>query len=298
MGTSVDLMALVKRIVELVMPDLRAYYRVPRKGKIVATYPSNGHYWADVQPLRNDDSIDESEPVIPKVEIPIMWAGPKRGVVCPPLVGTHCDITYYDGDPDFPRISNFRWHISQAPDCEVGAYIIQQIPGVHIKIDAKSNIIHVTPANRISEIGSDRTCEIGDNQLENIGKTNTRFVGDDETITVSKNKTENVEQNRVSNITEDDLTTAANWTVKVEGLARVEADERIEVIAPEIVRQGNEIATGADGEIGTAQERSHKTHEGSYTLTGPQTINGDVVINGNLITTGNSNAGSRSGGAI
>ncbi|WP_320175798.1 bacteriophage T4 gp5 trimerisation domain-containing protein [Maridesulfovibrio sp.] len=297
MGTSVDLMALMKRIVELVMPDLRAYYRVPRKGKIVATYPSNGRYWADVQPLRNDDSIDESEPVIPKVEIPIMWAGPKRGVVCPPLVGTHCDITYYDGDPDFPRISNFRWHVSQAPDCEVGAYIIQQIPGVHIKIDAKSNIIHVTPANRISEIGSDRTSEIGDNQLENIGKTNTRFVGDDETITVNKNKTENVEQNRVSNITEDDLTTAANWTVKVEGLARVEADE-VEIVAKKITRQGEETVTGHNGEIGKSYERTHREHEGSYNLKGNQVIDGDLIINGNLKTTGNSNAGSRSGGPI
>lgn len=296
MGT--DLLTLLKRVVELAMPNLRTYYRITRKAKVVATYASDGSYWADIQPLRNDESVDDTEPVIPKVEIPILWAGPLRGVVCPPLPGTFCDLTYYDGDPDYPRISNFRWHVSAAPQCEVDGFIIQQQPGVHIKIDAEANIIHFTPANRISEIGKDRTSKIGDNQNEKIGKNNTRTVGEDETITVSGNKIENVEGHRVSNITGDDLTTAATWTVLVDGTARVESSERIEIIAPEILRQGNETSTGADGEIGTSHERTNREHEGSYTLTGPQVINGDVTINGNLTTSGNSNAGTRSGGTI
>lgn len=136
MAGSNDLRALLKRVVELVMPNLRAYYRVPRKGLIVKSYASAGAYYADVQPLRNDDSVDEREPVIPKVEIPILWGGPDRGVVCPPMAGTLCDITYYDGDPDYPRISNFRWQKNKAPSCELGGFIIQQSPGVYIKIDA------------------------------------------------------------------------------------------------------------------------------------------------------------------
>lgn len=287
---STDLLTLLKRVVELAMPNLRAYYRITRKAKVVATYASKGFYYADVQPLRNDESVDESEPVIPKVEIPIMWAGPLRGVVCPPLPGTYCDLTYYDGDPDYPRISNFRWHVSAAPTCEVDAFIIQQQPGVHIKIDAESNIIHFTPANRINEIGDSRD--------EKIGVDNTRLVGEDETITVGGNKVENVEGHRVSNITGDDTIYAATWTVEVTGPARVQSDERIEVIAPEIVRQGNETTTGQNGEIGNSYEHTNRTHKGSYSLTGPQTINGDLTINGNLITTGNSNAGSRSGGPI
>lgn len=142
-----DLKALLKRVMELVRPDLRAYYRVVRKAKVVKTYASDGRYWADVQPLRNDDSEDPAEPVVPKVEIPILWAGPKRGVVCPPEVGTYCDLEYYDGDPDFPRISNFRWHGMDAPEIEVGGFIIQQEPGVHFKIDADKNIEIKTPGN-------------------------------------------------------------------------------------------------------------------------------------------------------
>ena len=286
MGT--DILALLKRVMELAMPNLRAYYRITRKAKVVATYASDGTYWADVQPLRNDESVDETEPVVPKVEIPIIWAGPERGVVCPPLPGTFCDLTYYDGDPDYPRISNFRWHVSAAPECEVDGFIVQQTPGVHIKIDAESNIIHLTPANRISEIGKDRTGSIGDNQKEEIGKNNTRTVGGDETITVGGDKTEKIKGHRVSNVRGDDLTGAANWTVEISGAATIKA--------PQINLVGNLSSMGTNGEIGTTQERAHREHEGSYLLNGTQTINGDLHINGNLTTSGNSNAGTRTGG--
>lgn len=132
--SEVDLKKLLKRVVELVMPNLRHYYRLPRKGRVVKAYASDGQYWADVQPLRNDDSDDANEPVITKIEIPILWGGPERGVVCPPTVGTLCDITYYDGDPDYPRISNFRWAKNKAPNCALGGFIIQQSPDVYFLI--------------------------------------------------------------------------------------------------------------------------------------------------------------------
>ncbi|GEM_PF-487039 len=279
---STDVLTLMKRVVELAMPNLRAYYRITRKAKVVATYASKGVYYADVQPLRNDDSVDEKEPVIPRVEIPIMWAGPLRGVVCPPLPGTHCDLTYYDGDPDYPRISNFRWHVSQAPECEVDAFIIQKTPGVHIKIDSESNIIHFTPADRINEIGTNRD--------EKIGVNNTRLVGSDENITVGGNKTETVDGHRISNVTGDDETFAANWTIEVDGMALVKA-EHIKMQAEQITRQGNETTTGVDGEIGQSSEKTHRTHEGSYTCLGKVTCS-------ELVVTGNSHAATRSGGSI
>lgn len=146
---SSDLAALLKRVVELVMPDLRSYYRVVKKARVVKTYASDGRYYCDVQPLRNDESVDETEPVIPKVEIPILWGGPKRGIVCPPEAGTYCDLEYYDGDPNYPRISNFRWRANKAPTAEVGALVIQKAPGTSIKIDAGHNMRHKTPARII-----------------------------------------------------------------------------------------------------------------------------------------------------
>jgi len=144
---NIDLKALLKRVMELVMPDLRSYYRIVRKAKVTKSYASDGQYWADVQPLKNDESVDESEPVIPRVEIPVMWGGPERGIVCPPAIGTFCDLSYYDGDPNYPRISNFRWHGMKAPAVEIGGLIIQQAPGVYFKIDAQKNIEIVTSGN-------------------------------------------------------------------------------------------------------------------------------------------------------
>ena len=156
-----DLRRLLKRVVELAMPDLRSYYRMVRKAKVVKTYASDGQYWADVQPLLNDENIDAREPVISRVEIPILWAGPNRGVVCPPLVGAMCDLSFYDGDPAYPRISNFRWKGNAAPECEVGAFIIQKGPGVSIKIDVTNNIIEVTDTDIINQAGQHWTIVAG-----------------------------------------------------------------------------------------------------------------------------------------
>lgn len=155
-----DLKSLLKRTMELVMPDLRSYYRMVRKARVVKTYASDGRYWVDVQPLQNDESVDEREPVIPRVELPVLWAGPQRGVVCPPEVGTCCDLTYYDGDPNYPRISNFRWHGMTAPEVEIGGLIIQREPGTHIKIDASNNIICVTPTDVLATAGGDWTITV------------------------------------------------------------------------------------------------------------------------------------------
>jgi len=158
-----DLKALLKRVFELIMPDLRSYYRITRKGKIVKTYASDGKYWADVQPLRNDESEDADEPVIAKIEIPVIWAGPNRGVICPPAVGSFCDLSYYDGDPNYPRISNFRWHGNGAPAAAIGDFIIQSEPGTYIKIDAAKNIIFVTPGDIKEQAGGNKTADIAGN---------------------------------------------------------------------------------------------------------------------------------------
>ena len=150
MSDKTDLKKLLQRVIELVMPDLRHYYRLPRKGQVVKSYASDGQYWADVQPLRNDESVDKNEPVISRVEIPILWGGPNRGVVCPPAAGTLCDITYYDGDPNYPRISNFRWLKNKAPVAAIGELIIQYSPSIFHRISSTGSWIngplHVTGA--------------------------------------------------------------------------------------------------------------------------------------------------------
>jgi hypothetical protein len=181
--SEVDLKKLLKRVRELVMPNLRHYYRLPRKGRVVKAYASDGQYWADVQPLRNDDSDDAAEPVITRIEIPILWGGPERGIVCPPAVGTLCDITYYDGDPDYPRISNFRWARNMAPACELGGFIIQQSPNVYIQI---------TPAGKLLIKSATASMDMGTLDIiadVNItgGLTVSESISADENITAGGN---------------------------------------------------------------------------------------------------------------
>ena len=108
-----------------------------------------------MQPLRNDEQPDPNEPVIPHVEIPVLWGGPNRGVVCPPQAGTLCDLSYYDGDPNYPRISNFRWQGNGAPSCGLTELIVQQEPGTSIHIDKSHNVITLSPANWEVRVGGD-----------------------------------------------------------------------------------------------------------------------------------------------
>ena len=158
-----SLLDMIRKAVEIGMPDMRHYYRMTKKAKVVAAYASDGKYYADVQPLRNDETVDAAEPVVPKAEIPIMWAGPRRGVVCSPAVGTFCDLSYYDGDPNYPRISNFRWHDMDAPEAALNEFVIQLEPGVEIRIDKQKHIVTLTPEDVRTEAGKDWTLAVGGN---------------------------------------------------------------------------------------------------------------------------------------
>lgn len=170
---SADLIILLKKVVEIVMPNLRKYYRVTRKAVVVKTYASDGAYFADVQPLRNDESVDENEPVISKIAIPVIWGGPNMGVVCPPMEGSYCDLSYYDGDPNYPMITNFRWHGNGAPACDVGGFIIQLEPGVSIEIDPDKNIVQLTPTSHETEVGKNWTITAGENVVVTAGESAT-----------------------------------------------------------------------------------------------------------------------------
>jgi hypothetical protein len=133
-----DLRELLRRAIELAQPNLRKYFRMPRKGKIVTAYRSDGTYYADVQVLTNDGSPDPDEPMYPKLDLPVIWGGPARGVVCPPAAGTPCVVGYYDGDPNFPFIQDIRWQ--QTPEAELDEFVIQLNETTQLKIDKQGNI--------------------------------------------------------------------------------------------------------------------------------------------------------------
>lgn len=169
-----DFIGLIRKLVELAMPDLRSYYRMTRKAKIVGVYASDGQYFADVQPLRCDESVDDSEPVVPRVALPVLWGGPDRGLVCPPTVGTLCDLSFYDGDPNYPFISNIRYGLGQnAPKAELNELVIQLQPGVEMRIDKEKQLVTLTPENISAEAGKNWTIKAGKDaniEAENVAR--------------------------------------------------------------------------------------------------------------------------------
>lgn len=178
-----NVFAVLKRAVELCMPDLRHYYRMTRRAKVVASYASDGNYYVDVQPLRNDCVEDSKEPVVPRVELPVIWGGKHRGVVCPPEVGSLCDLSYYDGDPNYPFISNIRYGGGNvAPTAELQEFVIQFENGVEIRIDKAQQIITLTPQNVKTSAGKNWTVLAGGNAQITAGQNATISAGGNITL--------------------------------------------------------------------------------------------------------------------
>lgn len=173
-----DIVGAIRRLVELAMPDLRHYYRMTKKARVVAVYESSGEYFCDVQPLRNDESADPKEPVVPRVALPVLWGGPDRGVVCPPVTGALCDLSYYDGDPNYPFISNIRWGGGMnAPKAALNEFVIQLENGVELRIDKEKRVVTLTPQDVRTEAGKNWTVKAGDNAIIQAGKEATLQAG-------------------------------------------------------------------------------------------------------------------------
>lgn len=251
------LLGALRRAIEIAMPDFRHYYRQTRKAKVVAVYPSTGgQYFADVKPLRNDETEDDNEPVIPKVAVPVIWGGPERGVVCPPVVGVHCDLSYYDGDPNYPFISNMRWHSMKAPAAELNEFVIQLEPGVEIRIDKKKQIVTLTPENIQGEAGKNWIIKAGDNATIIAGKEATMEAG------------------TTANIVAPFINLRGRITARAyDGKGRAYAE-----FYGDVVIRGNE-------------EVKENT-----TVGGSSRVAGNASVGGSSSTQGNSYAGTRSGG--
>lgn len=135
---------LLKEATEAAAPNLRKTTAAPRRAKVTAVKPAGGTYVCSVQAVLNDGRPDPNAPVIPDVEIPLMWAGPNRGMVCPPTVGEYCDIGFYDGDANSPYITNFRPN-GQAPAAELDSLMIQHSPGIRIGFKPDGTFIVEAP---------------------------------------------------------------------------------------------------------------------------------------------------------
>ena len=258
-----DVVGMIRKLVELAMPNLRHYYRMTKKAKVVATYASNGEYFVDVQPLRNDETVDANEPVVPRVAIPVLWGGPDRGVVCPPVVGVLCDLAYYDGDPNYPYVSNIRWGGGMnAPKAELNEFVIQLEPGVEIRIDKEKQVGTLTPQNVNTKAGKNWTVEAGDNATIMAGKEATLKAG------------------TVANIIAPFINLFGRIMAKsYDGTGRAYAE-----FDGDVVIKGDETVRG------------NTETNGNNSIGGNNSVAGSSAVGGNSTVGGNSQAASRSGG--
>jgi len=137
----------LRSVIKALFPEL-AGYQHPIRARVVAVHEAGGamteyapRYTVDVQPLRPDWSIDPERPTIPDVEIPVVWAGPNRGVYCLPAVGAIVRVAWYYGDPAHPYVDAILGYGFNCPDHPAGSFIIQASDGTKIVINPDESIL-------------------------------------------------------------------------------------------------------------------------------------------------------------
>lgn len=81
-------------------------------------------YSVDVEILDRDGQPDPAWPVIPDVELPMLWAGRGRGVYCVPDVGTIVRVGFYEGDQNQPYVEALTGSGHSCPEHPVGRFMI------------------------------------------------------------------------------------------------------------------------------------------------------------------------------
>lgn len=154
MADTQELMRVLKKAVLAIFPELSGYH-YPIRGKVVKVNESGGRidefnrrYSVDVQPLKPDGSVDEMAPVIPDVEVPVIWAGPGRGIYASPEVGAIVRIGFYYNDPAQPFVDAILGDGYECPDHPPGALIIQHSDGTRIEIGQDRVIRIITEESR------------------------------------------------------------------------------------------------------------------------------------------------------
>jgi phage baseplate assembly protein gpV len=140
MDNSRELKVMFRKLFLAIFPEFNGYH-YPIRAKVLKVHETAGtindanHYYSvDVQPLKPDGSVDAETPVIPDVEIPVIWAGANRGIFCLPVVGAIVRVAYYYNDPAHPFVDAVLGNGFACPAHEVGSLIIQHSDGKRFEI--------------------------------------------------------------------------------------------------------------------------------------------------------------------
>ena len=116
----------LKKIIEMIRPDLSAYMRFPVEGKVVEV--DIQEYTCDIQPL------DVSMSLLPKCRILSIWATDAMRIVMLPTVGDKVMVGFENGDHARPYIQGF------FPDQGPEGVLLIEAEKARIKIDQAGKI--------------------------------------------------------------------------------------------------------------------------------------------------------------
>lgn len=99
-------------------------------------------YSVDVEVLRRDGEVAADWPVVPDVPVPVLWAGPGRGVYCLPATGAVVRLGFEYGDRNRPYIESVTAEGFDVPGHAQGELLIAAgASRVRIKGDGKIEIV-------------------------------------------------------------------------------------------------------------------------------------------------------------
>jgi len=116
----------LRKIIEMIRPDLSAYMRFPVEGKVVEVNIQN--YTCDVQPE------DQSMSLLPKCRILSIWATDSTRIVVLPKVDDVVIVGFENGDHTRPYIQGF------IPDQGPEGLLLIEAEQARIKIDQEGKI--------------------------------------------------------------------------------------------------------------------------------------------------------------
>lgn len=112
------------------------------RARVVKGAPTEGgkpdlltrRYVVDVQPLRPDGADDDEWPVLADVEVPVLWAGPNRGVFGLPAPGAIVRLGFYYDDPSQPYVDGVLAYGFDVPAVTVDELTIAVNADVRVKL--------------------------------------------------------------------------------------------------------------------------------------------------------------------
>lgn len=155
MADSKQLKDLMRKIVRSMFPEMSGY-QYPIKARVAKLHTAGGRvteynkrYSVDVQPLKQDGSVDATKPVIPDVPIDIIWAGNKRGILCLPPVGAIVRVEFYYWDAAMPFVSAVLGDEYNVPEHPGDSLVIQQADGTAVVIEPDGKIKIETGSSKL-----------------------------------------------------------------------------------------------------------------------------------------------------